>query len=127
MIAIPAVDLRDGACVQLVGGEYERERVRLEDPVAVARGWSALGFRLLHVVDLDAAPGRGSNAVVVRAITAEPGLEVAVGGGIRDDSAVARLLGDGARRVVVGTRAVEDPAWLAALAERWPGTFAARR
>ena len=55
MIVIPAVDLREGACVQLVGGEYDAERVRLEDPVAVAREWSRLGFRRLHVVDLDAA------------------------------------------------------------------------
>jgi phosphoribosylformimino-5-aminoimidazole carboxamide ribotide isomerase len=54
MIAIPAVDLRDGACVQLVGGEYDQEAVRLDDPLAVAREWARLGFPMLHVVDLDA-------------------------------------------------------------------------
>jgi phosphoribosylformimino-5-aminoimidazole carboxamide ribotide isomerase len=65
MIALPAVDLREGACVQLVGGEYADERVRLADPVAVARDWARYGFRRLHVVDLDAATGRGSNREVV--------------------------------------------------------------
>ncbi len=59
MIVVPAVDLRGGACVQLVGGEYDAERVRLDDPVAVARQWAEMGFRQLHVVDLDAATGRG--------------------------------------------------------------------
>src|ERR1700733_449276 len=61
MIVLPAVDLRDGACVQLVGGAYEREAVRLSDPVGVARAWLDAGFRSLHLVDLDAATGRGSN------------------------------------------------------------------
>ena len=60
MIAIPAVDLRDGACVQLVGGSFAQERVRLENPVDVARSWEHYGFHRLHVVDLDAATGRGS-------------------------------------------------------------------
>ena len=106
--------------MQLVGGEYEHERVRLDDPVGVARDWAAIGFRCLHLVDLDAATGRGSNAGTLRAIAAEPELEVQVGGGIRDDDTVARLLGEGARRVVVGTRALEDPNWLAAISERWP-------
>jgi len=120
MIAIPAVDLREGACVQLVGGEYEHERVRLNNPVGVARDWAALGFRCLHLVDLDAATERGSNAGTLRAIAAEPELEVQVGGGIRDEDTIALLLEEGARRVVVGTRALEDPEWLAAIAQRWP-------
>ena len=61
MIVIPAVDLRDGKCVQLVGGDYDDERVRLDDPPAVAREWVRQGFARLHVVDLDAATGRGDN------------------------------------------------------------------
>ena len=122
MIVIPAVDLREGACVQLVGGEYDAERVRLEDPVAVAREWSRLGFRRLHVVDLDAATGRGSNAALVEEIVREGGVDaVQVGGGVRDEDAVERLLALGAAAVVVGTRGVEDPDWLAELADRYPG------
>ena len=122
MIVIPAVDLREGACVQLVGGEYEAERVRLEDPVAVARDWARLGFRRLHVVDLDAATGRGSNAALVEEIVRDGGMElVQVGGGVRDEDAVERVLSAGAAAVVVGTRGVEDPDWLAELADRYPG------
>ena len=122
MLVIPAVDLREGACVQLVGGEYDAERVRLDDPLAVAREWARLGFRRLHVVDLDAATGRGSNTAVVDEILRHGGMEsVQVGGGVRDEDAIDRLLGAGASAVVVGTRGVEDPDWLAELAERYPG------
>jgi phosphoribosylformimino-5-aminoimidazole carboxamide ribotide isomerase len=119
MIAIPAIDLREGACVQLVGGAYDDERVRLAEPRAVARAWAALGFRHLHLVDLDAATGRGSNAPVVRSLLGERSVDVQVGGGIRDEEAVEGLLAAGASRVVVGTRALEEPQWLAAIAARF--------
>jgi phosphoribosylformimino-5-aminoimidazole carboxamide ribotide isomerase len=121
MIVIPAIDLRDGACVQLVGGSYEDERVRLADPLAVALSWKARGFRRLHVIDLDAATGRGGNAAAIARILAEPGLDVQAGGGVRDDAAVGELLAAGASRVVVGTRAVEDPPWIARIAAAFPG------
>jgi len=123
MIAIPAVDLREGRCVQLVGGEYSKERVRLEDPIAVAREWARLGFQRMHIVDLDAATGRGSNMAVVRELLRETSLEAQVGGGLRDTDAVERALDDGAARVVVGTRALEEPAWIADLAARFPGAL----
>jgi phosphoribosylformimino-5-aminoimidazole carboxamide ribotide isomerase len=112
VIAIPAVDLRDGACVQLVGGEYDAERVRLNDPGAVASGWAALGFSALHLVDLDAATGRGENAALVGDIISAAGVPVQVGGGVRTEDDIERLLSSGAARVVVGTRALEDAAWL---------------
>lgn len=121
MIAIPAIDLREGACVQLVGGEYAAERVRLPDPLAVARSWRELGFRTLHVVDLDAATGRGENTLAVAALIAGSGMTVQVGGGVRTDDALDRVLAAGAARAVVGTRAVEDSAWLATAAARHPG------
>jgi phosphoribosylformimino-5-aminoimidazole carboxamide ribotide isomerase len=121
MIAIPAVDIRSGACVQLVGGSYDHEVIRLPDPVAVAREWTALGFEHLHVVDLDAATRRGANAAVVRSILADDACsDVQVGGGVRDDEHILDLLSHGAARVVVGSRAIEDGAWLAAAAERFP-------
>ena len=66
MLAIPAIDLRDRHCVQLVGGDYAAESVRLDDPVAVARRWAAASFSRLHVIDLDAATGRGDNRDLVR-------------------------------------------------------------
>jgi phosphoribosylformimino-5-aminoimidazole carboxamide ribotide isomerase len=121
VIAIPAVDLREGACVQLVGGRYEDERIRIEDPLEVARGWARAGFRRLHVVDLDRATGRGTNAEVVRAILAGAGVECQVGGGLRNEAEIAELLAAGARSVVLGTRAVEEPAWLVRMAMRFPG------
>ena len=127
MIVLPAVDLRDGRCVQLVGGSYDAERVRLDDPAGVARRWADVGFHHLHVVDLDAATGRGSNARIVRDVItafsgmADDGGDVQVGGGVRDDDAVERMLGDGARRVVVGTRALEDSGWIDEIAHRFPG------
>ncbi len=120
MIAIPAIDLRGGACVQLVGGSYEQERVRLDDPASVARDMSAHGFRRLHLVDLDAATGRGTNADLVRDMLADQSVEMQVGGGIRSGETIERLLAEGAHRVIVGTRALEEMEWLAEMASLFP-------
>lgn len=122
MIVAPAVDLKGGRSVQLVGGRPEDERVSLPDPVAVARKWRESGFSTLHVVDLDAALGSGHNQALIRRIVEESGADVQVGGGIRTDERATALLGAGARRLVIGTRALEDPDWLAELAGRHPGT-----
>jgi phosphoribosylformimino-5-aminoimidazole carboxamide ribotide isomerase len=123
MIAIPAIDLRDGACVQLVGGSYSDERVRLPDPVLVARRWAECGFSQLHVVDLDAAIGVGSNDVIIDALLRETNVEIQVGGGVRSTERIEQLLCAGAKRVVVGTRALEEREWLAVQAERFPGSI----
>lgn len=121
MIVIPAVDLRDGRCVQLVGGSYEREMVRIEDPLAAAKRWESDGFRHLHVVDLDAATGRGSNAAIIRDLLSASQSEVQIGGGIRTGAQVETLLSAGAARVVAGTRALEDSVWLEGIAVMHPG------
>lgn len=121
MIAIPAVDLRGGNCVQLVGGDYADERVRLDDPYSVARDWATQGFTRLHIVDLDAATGRGDNASIIRDILRDSAVPVQVGGGVREESRIERLLEDGATWVVVGTRAVEDEGWRIEMANRFPG------
>jgi phosphoribosylformimino-5-aminoimidazole carboxamide ribotide isomerase len=121
MIAIPAIDLRDGCCVQLVGGSFDDERVRLPDPVAVAQGWIDAGFRSIHVVDLDAAMGLAPNTSPVRRLARLPDIAVQVGGGVRSTELAESLLENGARAIVVGTRAVSDPSWLVEIAERWPG------
>jgi phosphoribosylformimino-5-aminoimidazole carboxamide ribotide isomerase len=120
MKVLPAIDLREGACVQLVGGRYEDERVRLSDPVLVAQQWAGHGLREQHVVDLDAATGRGSNTKVIEEILRQEGLVLQVGGGVRDEDAVARLIDLGVARVVTGTRAVLDAPWLERISARWP-------
>ena len=120
MLVMPAIDLREGACVQLVGGSYAQERVRESDPVAAAERWREAGFTRLHVVDLDAATGAGSNAAVVQALQRVPGISMQVGGGLRTDDALDAVLRRGAAAAVVGTRALEDHAWLESQAERWP-------
>jgi phosphoribosylformimino-5-aminoimidazole carboxamide ribotide isomerase len=117
---LPAIDLREGACVQLVGGRYEDERVRLADPLLVSSKWAGYGLREQHIVDLDAATGRGSNAKVIEAIVRQEGLVIQVGGGVRDEEAVERLIDLGVARVVGGTRAVLDASWLERVAARWP-------
>ncbi len=123
MLAIPAVDIREGACVQLLGGSYDAERVRLADPVAVALEWADKGFSRLHVVDLDAATRRGDNRSIVRRILRERRAEVQVGGGLRSTDLVESALDDDARYIVLGTRALTDMDWLSEIANDHPGTI----
>ena len=121
MIAIPALDLRCGACVQLAAGSYDQEVIRIPDPIGVALAWRQYGFRHLHVVDLDAVAGRGNNATEIQAILGATDVEVQVGGGIRSRELIQRALDDGAQRVVIGTRALEDPDWLVEMSSLFPG------
>ena len=123
MLVIPAIDLREGTVVQLVGGDFDKERVRLGDPRDVARRWIGYGFRRLHVVDLDAAAGRGNNRAAVRDLLTEVPAALQVGGGVRTTEEVDGLLSDGAERVVVGTRAIDEPEWLRSIADANPGAI----
>ncbi len=121
MIAIPALDLRGGACVQLAPGSYDEEVIRIPDPVGVAIAWRQYGFRHLHVVDLDGVAGRGNNTAEIQAILGATDVQVQVGGGIRSQELIQRTLEDGAQRVIIGTRALEDPDWLAEMTDLFPG------
>lgn len=121
MIATPAVDLRGGRCVQLVGGRPDDERISLPDPPAVARRWNELGFETLHVVDLDAALDSGDNTALIERIVDATRAEIQVGGGVRSEERVGALLDRGVARVVIGTRGLDDPGWLARVCARWPG------
>ncbi len=120
MIVHAAIDLLDGEVVQLVQGDPGRERLRLPDPAQVAADWMAAGAPALHVVDLDAALGRGSNGAVLEALLGVAQVPMQVGGGIRNGGDVERWKRAGAARVVVGTRAVRDPTWLAGLVANHP-------
>jgi phosphoribosylformimino-5-aminoimidazole carboxamide ribotide isomerase len=121
VIVAPAIDLRSGRCVQLVGGRPDDERVSLPDPVKQAGRWWDLGFRTLHVVDLDAALSVGDNRSVIGEIAASTKALLQVGGGVRDQASMATLLAMGVQRVIAGTRAVDDPEWLEEVAVRHPG------
>jgi phosphoribosylformimino-5-aminoimidazole carboxamide ribotide isomerase len=121
----PAIDVRDGRCVRLYQGDHGQETVYGDDPVAQARAFAAAGAPWIHVVDLDAArTGEPRNRAVVAAIAAAVDVPVQTGGGVRDDVAADALLDAGVRRVVVGTAALEDPAWVRRLAARHPGRVA---
>jgi len=109
VIVIPAIDLRGGRVVRLVRGGYQAETVYEEDPAEAARRFEAEGARRLHVVDLDAARGIGSNRDVVREICREVAIPVQVGGGLRTIDAVDRAIGNGAARAILGTVAAIDP------------------
>jgi len=119
MLIIPAIDLLGGACVRLVQGDYARATVYGDDPVEVARGFERAGARRIHLVDLDAARGSGSNREVIARIRAEVGCLVEVGGGVRSEADVRELLTAGVDRIVVGTALVRQPEEVA----RWARAF----
>lgn len=115
---IPAIDLRGGRAVRLYQGDYRRETVYGDDPVAVARAWAAAGAPRLHVVDLDGARvGTPQHLAVLAAIAEAVPIPVEFGGGLRTREAAEAALAAGAARVIVGTAAIEDPALARALAQ----------
>lgn len=118
---IPAVDVMDHQVVQLVGGVPGSQQIVMPDPMSVARMWIDRGARYLHLVDLDGAFGKEDNRETFKRIIREFDVPAEVGGGIRDEATVEDLICAGADRVVVGTKAVKEPEWLEALADRFPG------
>lgn len=122
MIVIPAIDLRGGRCVRLLHGDFARETVYGDDPVAMARHWAAAGATILHVVDLDgAAVGSPRQTALIAAIRAAVPIPVEVGGGVRTLADIAATFAAGVHRVVLGTAAIENPALVtAALAAYGP-------
>ena len=107
---LPAVDVADGKAVRLLKGEAGSE-TDYGSPVEAARDWVEAGAEWIHLVDLDAAFGRGSNAPLLARIVGEVGIKVELSGGIRDDASLGRALSAGAARVNLGTAALEDPEW----------------
>jgi phosphoribosylformimino-5-aminoimidazole carboxamide ribotide isomerase len=114
---IPAIDIIDGKCVRLTKGDYAQKKVYDDDPVAVAREFEHLGFKRLHVVDLDGAKAKHIvNEATLKAITGATSLTVDFGGGIKTDEDINRAFAAGAAMVTVGSIAVTHPelflAWL---------------
>jgi phosphoribosylformimino-5-aminoimidazole carboxamide ribotide isomerase len=122
MWVIPAIDIKDGQCVRLRQGRMDDVTVFGNDPVAMARHWFAAGCRRLHLVDLDGAiAGAPRNAAIMRAICAAAGdVPVQVGGGIRDVATIASYLDAGMAHVIIGTRAIAEPEFLADACARFP-------
>jgi len=122
----PAIDLRGGRCVRLIQGDYARETVYGDDPAAMAAHWVELGAERLHLVDLDGArDGQMGNAEAIRAIRARVDVPCQLGGGIRDEAIIQRLLSAGIDRLVVGTKALKDPDWFRATCDKFPGRLVA--
>lgn len=115
---LPAVDVQDGQAVRLVQGEAG-SATGYGDPLAAALDWQNAGAEWIHLVDLDAAFGRGDNRAVMRRVVEELGVKIELSGGIRDDASLENALAMGATRVNLGTAALEDPEWTARVIEQY--------
>ena len=120
MELFPAIDLIDGCAVRLVKGDYAQKTIYSENPAAVARSFAAAGAKYLHVVDLEGAKDGGTpNLETIRTIVKESGLLVEVGGGIRSEEVIKTYLDAGVFRVILGTAAVQNPAFLEEMVRKY--------
>ncbi|RAP47004.1 MAG: 1-(5-phosphoribosyl)-5-[(5-phosphoribosylamino)methylideneamino]imidazole-4-carboxamide isomerase [Methanosphaera sp. rholeuAM6] len=119
MIVIPAVDLKNGKCVQLVQGEPGTEQVVLDNPEDIAIQWVQKGAKRLHVVDLDGALGSGENLNIIRNIIEKSEVPVQMGGGIRTLDDARRLLDIGVFTVIIGTMAINHPEYITQLSDEY--------
>jgi phosphoribosylformimino-5-aminoimidazole carboxamide ribotide isomerase len=125
VILFPAIDLKEGRCVRLVQGDMAQATVFNDDPAEQAIAFEDMGFSHLHVVDLDGAfAGKPMNSAAVERILAACTMKVQLGGGIRDFTTVAAWLDKGIARVIIGTAAVRDPAFVKEAAKAFPGQIA---
>lgn len=122
MDILPAIDLRDGKCVRLIQGQYDRQITYKDDPVAQAQEFCDAGAAWLHLVDLDGAKeGYPVNAETIGRVVKSTSMKVELGGGIRDEKTIEQMLGLGLERVILGTKAIEDFDWFSQMAFRFPG------
>jgi phosphoribosylformimino-5-aminoimidazole carboxamide ribotide isomerase len=142
MIAIPAIEIRDGACQQLGGssgsssgsssgdssGVIAGDSVAAveavsDDPLGIAYRWDYAGFQRVHLADSDADACRGSNTELICAVIRATNMKAQVSAGVRDQDGIEALLRNGANRIVIGIPAIESPDWLREMAETFPGTL----
>jgi len=122
MLIIPAIDLKDGVCVRLQQGRKDAVTVYSPDAAGTARRWESTGAKVLHVVDLDGAfTGSQKNFDRIIEIRKNTKMIIEVGGGIRNIATVDRLISIGINRVIIGTAAIEDPAFVYEACSRFPG------
>jgi len=118
LVLLPAVDVAGGQAVRLVQGEAGSETT-YGDPLAAALAWQDAGASWVHLVDLDAAFGRGSNAALLASVVGKLDINVEMSGGIRDDASLERALETGCARVNIGTAALENPSWVESVIARY--------
>ena len=115
---LPAVDVKDGRAVRLVQGELARESI-YGAPLDVALEFQSAGAEWIHLVDLDAAFGRGDNALLLAQVVGALDIKVELSGGIRDDESLARAIATGCTRINLGTAALENPDWTASVISKY--------
>lgn len=121
MIIYPAIDLRDGKCVRLRQGDYNQETIFGENPAEMAQRWVREGAQALHLVDLDGAKvGKPTNKEAIQAIVKAVSVPCQLGGGLRTEADILEVFSWGVERVILGTRALQDPMWLRELAQKYP-------
>ena len=118
LILLPAVDVKDGKAVRLVQGELQRE-TSYGEPLAAALDFQSAGAEWLHLVDLDAAFGRGSNHEILAEVVGKLDIKVELSGGIRDDQSLERALATGCARINLGTAALENPEWTSEVIKKY--------
>jgi phosphoribosylformimino-5-aminoimidazole carboxamide ribotide isomerase len=119
MKLLPAVDVKGGKCVQLVGGKPGTEKVTIDDVIVVARRWQSDGAEMIHIIDLDSALGTGDNETLIEMLVGDMSVPVQVGGGVRTAEKAQRLFEIGCERVIVGTRAIQDRPFIESLADEF--------
>ncbi|WP_303235337.1 1-(5-phosphoribosyl)-5-[(5-phosphoribosylamino)methylideneamino]imidazole-4-carboxamide isomerase [Methanosphaera cuniculi] len=119
MIIIPAVDIKNGKCVQLVQGKPGTEQVVIDNPAEVALKWQDMGAKRLHVVDLDGALDSGANLEIIKEIVDKTDIPIEVGGGIRSIEYASQLLDMGVETVIIGTMAIKDPSVIEKLSQKY--------
>lgn len=122
MLVIPAIDLKEGSCVRLLQGNKDAATIYSHDPANTAKKWESFGAKLLHIVDLDGAfSGSQKNFDAIVKIRKAIKIPIQVGGGIREIGNVLNLFSAGVNRIIIGTKAVEDPEFLTYLCNNYPG------
>jgi len=121
MLIIPAIDIKNGKCVRLLQGRKEDETVFSNDPAAMAQKWARAGAELIHVIDLDGAfDKKPQNLDAVKGILKTVDIPIQLGGGIRDEQTARYFLDMGVQKIIVGTEAIKNPAWVVRIAEQYP-------
>ncbi len=120
MILFPAIDIRNGKCVRLVQGDYNKEKIYSDSPAETAKRWIDKGAEYLHIVDLDGArTGNSANRSVIKLIAKQTNVPIQVGGGIRQMDIIEEYIQAGVSRVIIGTAAINDPSFLKKAVDRF--------